>query len=142
MPDPTALSPVVHAYLAGIRGVPGFFVGFLSSDDFKIMQEIAKDFGGIEIKLPGASCRVDLNVFGVLTFKPENGSSYNITCMGPDEDEQRYLSRAREFICGLREWVFPGWDSFGCSETLIQACYDSISATIDRAISGKPQAGG
>lgn len=134
-PEPTALSPVVHAFLARIQGAHGFVVDFLASDDFKSMQDIAKDFGGIEIELRGASCRVELNAFGVLTFTAGNGQTYAITRMGPDEDEHCYLGRAREFILGLRAWVFPGWDSFGCSQTLIQGCYDTVTERVNRAMS-------
>ena len=134
--EPTALSPAVHAYLARIKGAHGFVVDFLASDDFKRMQEFAKDFGGIDLNLPGASCKVELNAFGVLTFRAGNGQTYAITRKRPDEDENCYLGRAREFILGLREWVFPGWDSFGCSKTLIQGCYDTVTERVNRAISG------
>lgn len=136
-PEPTALSPAVHAYLARIKGAHGFVVDFLSSDDFKQMQEFAKDFGGIVLDLPGASCPVELNAFGVLTFRAGNGQTYAITQKRPDEEERCYLGRAREFILGLREWVFPGWDSFGSSQTLIQGCYDTVTTRVNLAMSGQ-----
>lgn len=134
MPEPSALSKEVRQYLASIEGAPDFFERFLCSGDFKSLQKFAKDFGGIEIVLPSTKYVLALNVFGVITFEPEYGVIRTISARGAAEPESEYHMAVREFISAIRKWVYPNTDSVWCTETLVQAVYESVAQKVHGAI--------
>lgn len=133
MTEKSALSPMVRAYLDTARSIPCIFARFLTTPDFKKMQEIAKDFGGLDIELPGGKYALTLNVFGVLTLEPKYGLIYAVTTQREAEDDAAYMTEVRAFIAGVRQYVYPSEGSVWCSEAIIQALYDSTTKRIEEA---------
>lgn len=134
MPNTSALSPKVLEYLEHIKGAPCLLERFLSSDDFKRMQDFAKDFGGIDIELPDGKYDITLNVFGVLTLQVRNVVMHSVTHRRLGIDEATHREIVQDFLSGIRQYAYPEMDSAWCAQVVIQAIYDATTAKVERAI--------
>ena len=133
----SALSPLVRAYLASIRGAHSQLARFLNSPDFMSIRDFAKDIGGLEVKLGKGKFTLLLNVFGVLSFCPNGRDFYAVSTQAIGEDDEAYERRVHTFPAGMREWLFPGKDSYWCAELVIQSCYDSMTAKVESITSAQ-----
>lgn len=134
MPSESALSKEVLEYLESIKGAPSLFERFLASDDFKRMQDFAKDFGGIDIELPEGRYDITLNAIGVLTLQTRNVVMHTVSRRRLGADEATHREIVEDFLSGIRALVYPGIDSAWCTETVIQAIYDATAAKVESAI--------
>lgn len=134
MPEKSALSPAVREYLESINGAPCLLERFLLSSDFKKMQLLAKDFGGMDIVLPGKGDLLRLNVFGVITYVGTTGTIWAVGAPGAEEEMRGYSANIKDFLSAIRREVYPEADSAWCVEAVLQSIYDAISTRVQEAM--------